>query len=190
MKASPASAALAPRRGRPRKFAGPSRAVTLTLPENVLDALARVDEDLSRAVVRVVQPELRKRPHESAELARFGPHAVIVVRPSRTLERRTGILLVPLPDGRALISFDEPKTIPELELQLQDLIDDREVIGADRAVFAQIAGFLRDARRSDDVRVQRRHIIVFESAHHARRHARTRRKTPRSVTSATNGKKS
>jgi hypothetical protein len=189
-KAISSSAALAPRRGRPRKFAGPSRAVTLTLPENVLDALAAVDDDLSRAVVRVVQPELRKRPHPSAELAPFGRHAVIVVRPSRTLERRTGILLVPLPDGRALISFDEPKTIPELELQLQDLIDDRDVVGADKAVFAQIAGFLRDARRSDDVRVHRRHIIVFETAHHARRHARIPRQTPRSVTSAPNGKRS
>jgi hypothetical protein len=148
-----------------------------------------MDDDLSRAIVRIAQPELRKRRRPSAELALFGRHAVIVVRPSRTLERRTGILLVPLPDGRALISFDEPKTIPELELQLQDLIEDREVVGADKAVFAQISGFLRDARRSEDVRVQRRHIIVFETAHHARRHARAPRQTPRSVTSAPNGKR-
>lgn len=160
--------AVVPRRGRPRKFTGPSRSVTLTLPEHVIEALAAIDDDLSRAVVRVVQPELAKAPHPSAELAPFGRHAVIVVHPSRTLERRTGVLLVPLPDGRALISFEDQKTIPELELQLQDLIEDPQLAGADRCIFEQIFSFLRDARRSSAVTVQRRHIIVFETAHTAR----------------------
>ena len=94
------------RRGRPRKFQAPSRAVTLTLPEHVIDALGAIDPDLSRAVVRLTQPELAKRPHAPAELAAFGQRAVIVVNPTRTLEQRTGISLVPLPDGRALISFE------------------------------------------------------------------------------------
>ena len=89
-----------PRRGRPRKFSAPSRAVTLTLPEHVIEALGRIDSDLSRAVVRLAQPELLAAPHASAELAAFGRHAVILVHPSRTLERRTGVVLVPLPDGR------------------------------------------------------------------------------------------
>jgi len=46
---------LAPRRGRPRKFPAPSRAVTLTLPEDVLASLGAVDADLSRAIVRIAQ---------------------------------------------------------------------------------------------------------------------------------------
>ena len=83
---------LAARRGRPRKFTAPSRAVTLTLPEPVLAALSAVNQDLSRAVVRITQPELAKHEHPPAELATFGGRAVIVVNPSRTLERRTGIL--------------------------------------------------------------------------------------------------
>jgi hypothetical protein len=32
------SRGLVPRRGRPRKFGGPSRAVTLTLPEDIIAA--------------------------------------------------------------------------------------------------------------------------------------------------------
>ncbi len=70
-----------PRRGRPRKFTAPSRAVTLTLPENVLAALDALDHDLSRAVVRIAQPELAKRPHPPAEVATFGRRGVIVVNP-------------------------------------------------------------------------------------------------------------
>jgi hypothetical protein len=142
--------------------------VTLTLPEHVIEALADIDTDLSRAVVHVVQPELGKKPQPSAELASFGRHAVIVVRPSRTLERRTGVVLVPLPDGRALISFEESKTIPELELQLQDLLEDPELAAPDRTIFEQISGILREARRSRSVAVRRRNIIVFDTTQPSR----------------------
>src|SRR5215211_1890506 len=102
------------RRGRPRKFAAPSRPVTLTLPDHVIDALTAFDPDVSRAVVRLAQPMLADRPRRPAELATFGRHSVIVVNPSRTLEKRTGVELLHLPDGRALISFDETTTIPAL----------------------------------------------------------------------------
>lgn len=160
---NPIAGAIAPRRGRPRKFARPSRAVTLTLPEEVIDALAAVDADLSRAVVRVTQPEMAKRPHPPAELATFGRRAVIVVNPTRTLEQRTGVLLVPLSDGRALLSFDEPLSIAQLELRIQDAIDDPRLSRADAQIFQGIGGLLRDARRDTGVAVQQRHIIVLES---------------------------
>jgi hypothetical protein len=155
--------AAAPRRGRPRKFARPSRAVTLTLPEEVIEALAAVDTDLSRAVVRVTQPEMAKRPHPAAELTAFGRHAVIVVNPSRTLERRTGVVLVPLSDGRALISFDDPMSIAKLELSIQDAIDDPLLGEADARVFHGIGRILREARRSAGVTLHQRNIIVIET---------------------------
>lgn len=100
---------VAPRRGRPRKFSAPSRPVTLTLPVETIEALTAVDADLSRAVVRIAQSEVRHR-HAAAELATFGRRAIIIVNASRALERRIGMHLVPLPDGRALISFEETTT--------------------------------------------------------------------------------
>ena len=160
-----------PRRGRPRKFIAPSRAVTLTLPEDVLAALNAVDHDLSRAVVRVTQPQMAKRPHPPAEVAAFGRRGVIVVNPSRTLEERTGILLVPLSDGRALISFDESMTIARLELRIQDALEDKELPPEDARIFKSIEEILKTARRSGDVTLQQRHIIVLESNRPARRRA-------------------
>lgn len=145
--------------------------MTLTLPEHVIEALAGIDPDLSRAVVRLAQPELAKAPHASAELAAFGRQAVILVHPSRTLEQRTGVVLIPLPDGRALISFDEPKTIAELELQLQDILEDSQLLDSDRQTLEQISAFLREARRSSAVTLKRRNIIVLENAHKARTRA-------------------
>jgi hypothetical protein len=151
------------RRGRPRKFLTPSRAITLTLPEQVIDALGALDPDLSRAVVRLAQPELAKRPHAPAELAQYGQRAVIVVNPTRTLEQRAGVSLVPLPDGRALISFERLRTIADLELTIADAIDDHRLSRTDQATFKAIEEILRAARRSKDVTLQQRSIIVLES---------------------------
>jgi hypothetical protein len=160
---NPVVDAIAPRRGRPRKFARPSRAVTLTLPKEVIDALTSIDPDLSRAIVRVTQPEMAKRPHPPAELATFGRRAVIVVNPSRTLEQRTGVVLVPLTDGRALISFDEPLSIAQIELRIQDAIDDPDLPRADAEVFEEVGRLLREARRSKGIAVEPRSIIVLET---------------------------
>ncbi len=152
-----------PRRGRPRKFASPSRAVTLTLPEEVLASLSGIDADLSRAVVRLTQPEVAKRPHAAAELVTFGRRAVIVVNPTRTLEQRTGVLLIPLSDGRALISFDDTMTTARLELRIEDALEDPHLSPEDRGIFETIRGILKQVRRSRGVTVHQPHIIVLES---------------------------
>ena len=163
---SPLGRALKRQRGRPRKFAAPSRAVTFTLPESVLETLAAIDPDPSRAVVQLAQ---RRTPVNGgkapAELAVYGTRAVITVRRTASLERRTGVHLVPLPDGRALISFDQPTTIAELELMIYDALDDKTLDGEDRKVFDAIGAILKEARRSHDVTLVRRSIIVLERAH-------------------------
>ena len=153
----------APRRGRPRKFTAPARPVTVTLPEHVIDALASLDPDLGRAIVRLAQPMLGDRPHPPAELATFGRHSVIVVHPSRTLERRTGIELLHLPDGRALISFERALTIAGLELAIEDALEDRSLPAVDRDVFQGIATILKAARRSDSIELLQRNVIVLET---------------------------
>ena len=165
----PVSSPVRPRRGRPRKFAQPSRSVTLTLPESVIYALEEVDRDLSLAVARVAQPEVAKQPHPSAELERFGSRSVIVVHPTRTLEHRLGILLVPLPDGRALIAFDESMTPARLELRIQDELEDRTLRPEDARIFESIRDLLRTVRRSKSFTLQQRSIIVLEPAAPSRR---------------------
>jgi hypothetical protein len=159
---SPA-AALSRRRGRPRKFAGPSRAVTLTLPEATLARLTELDDDISHAIVRLCSAHApASTPDPAAELAFFGRRAVITIRPVASLQRRVGVELVPLPDGRALISFDQPKTISDLELTLNDVLEDRTLPSDERHLFESISTILRDARRSNEVTLLRRSIIVLE----------------------------
>ena len=162
---------LAPRRGRPRKFTVPARPVTVTLPEHVIDALGRVDTDLGRAIVRLAEREVGKRPRPPAELSAFGGQAVIVVTPSRSLERPTGASLLHLPDGRAIISFDRSMTIAQLELMIADALEAGTLAAADRNVFQGVADILRAARRSSDTTLSQKQIIVVES----RRRTRNRR---------------
>ena len=157
----PAPTIIAPRRGRPRKFSGPSRPVTLTLPVETIEALTSVDRDLSRAVVRIAHPEVGRR-HAAAELVTFGRRAVIIVNASRALERRAGVDLVPLPDGRALISFEDTTSPDALELRIEDALEDPGLSPGDRSIFEAILDILKTARRSGDVAVLRRNIIVLE----------------------------
>jgi hypothetical protein len=110
---------------------------------------------------------LAARPHPPAELVTFGRYSVIVVTPSRTLEQRTGVELLHLPDGRALISFDRSKTIPGLELAIADTLEDRTLPKTDRAIFEAIADILRESRRSSRVALLQRHVIVLETRRRA-----------------------
>lgn len=156
-----ASAAAGFRRGRPRKFSRPSRALTLTLPDEVIAALNAIDADLSMAVVRAVQALVPEAPRAPAELTTYGARAVISVPRNRALKDRTGVELVPLSDGRALISFDDRLSIPQFELRLRDALADSTLVGDDRAMFEGIAEILQNARRSNGIELRQRSIIVL-----------------------------
>lgn len=150
------------RRGRPRKFDKPSRAVTLTLPEDVIAALYALDEDLSRAVLRAVQPLLSEPPRPPAEVTTYGGNrAVIIVPQSRALKARTDVELVPLPDGRALLAFGDQTSISEFELKLIDGLGDPTLGDADRTLFTSLVEILRNVRRENGIELRRRNIIVL-----------------------------
>ena len=156
--------------GRPQKFGRPSRALTMTLPEDVIAALSEVDEDLSRAIVRIAQPLIADVvPHAPAELAKYGDSAVIVIRPIAALERISGVTLVPLPDGRALISLDDAMSISEFELKLRDALDDHQPMDrTERSVMASIADILKTARQTRSIALHQRRIIVLQSTRQRR----------------------
>ena len=158
-------------RGRPQKFGRPSRAVTLTLPEDVIGALTSVDDDLSRAVVRLMQPIVADvDPRPPAELTKYGDSAVIVIKPVDALRRIPGVSLVPLPDGRALISLEGDMATPDFELKVRDVLDENGHMDArERAVLTSIIEILKSARRTRGIHVRQRGIIVLQAAARAPR---------------------
>jgi hypothetical protein len=153
------------RRGRPNKYGRPSRALTVTLPDDVIGRLMAIDGDIGRAIVAVTERRLprRRRAVPPAELSSYGRHAVIVVLAMKALKRLPGIQLVPIGNGRALIALAEERSISQFELELRDVLDSRDVNGAERHSLELIARILRQARRSSRVSVKERKIIVLES---------------------------
>lgn len=150
--------------GRPQKFGRPSRVVTVTLPEDVLTRLDAVDTDLGRAIVALVERKgARMRTIEPAEIAKYGTHSVIIVTPVKALKRIAGVQLIPVGNGRALISLEQPHSIAQFELGLGDALEGSGVKGQDRRTLAAIADILRRARRSRRVILDERTIIVLEA---------------------------
>ena len=151
------------RPGRPQKFGRPSHAVTLTLPEDVIATLEAIDKDLGRAVVRMALPLAGGiSSHAPAELSNYGNSAVIIVKQTPALERIAGVTLVPLPDGRALISLDDRMSLSDFELKLRDAIDEASSTEPEeRSPLQAIAEILRTSRRTSAITVHRRSIIVM-----------------------------
>jgi hypothetical protein len=151
--------------GRPRKYGRPARAVTVTLPEDILGRLAATNADLGSAIVNLVERKTATRIHQiaPAEIARFGRHAVIVVTPVKALRRLKGVHLVPIGDGRALISLDPSHSIQALELQVRDAVDRRDASPREREILESIAEILRTTRASREQSLEARTIIVLET---------------------------
>lgn len=153
------------KRGRPMKYGRAARPVTITLPEDVLVRLEASGHDVGDAIVKLVE---RHTPARAAaprgpELTAYGSHAVIVVTPNKVLKRLPGVQLVPIGNGRALISLDSPRTIAQFELDLRDASEWPDIAACDRDALAAIARILRQSRRSRDVRVEERTIIVLDA---------------------------
>lgn len=151
--------------GRPRKYGRPSRAVTFTLPEDVLERLGRIDADLGRAIVTLIERQPKRAPGRAiapAEISSYGNHAVIVVSPANVLKRLPGVQLVPVGNGRALISLAPSNSIAQLELAVRDAVENKESSSAERATLKAIADVLQGARRSHGVSLEQRTIIVLE----------------------------
>jgi hypothetical protein len=98
---------------------------------------------------------------------------------SAQLGARTGVELVLLSDGRALIAFGETLSVPQIELRLADAIGDPSLGAADRALFVMLGAILRDARRSDSVDLRERSIIVVQRTRRRRAQAAHRSSSSR-----------
>jgi hypothetical protein len=160
------------RRGRPHKFGRPAHVVTLTLPEDVLDALRSVHRDPGWAIVQLVAPMLgngvrseRPRiPKPAAELVRLsGRRSLIVVQPE-VFAGLPGVSTIKLSDGGAFLAFDRNAGLAELELALMDRLDNEPSKGARRAQLAQARDIVRAWRQNAALVFRTKSIIVVEGA--------------------------
>ncbi len=113
--------------GRPPKFREPRRPVTVTLPESTLARLAAIDPDRARAIAKVTDAAmpLNGRRQKQIELVEATPGlAIIIVGPSRLLQKIKWLRLVEVAPMRFLLSIPLGTSIDSLELAIIELLED------------------------------------------------------------------
>jgi hypothetical protein len=137
----------------------------VTLPEDVLARLSAVHADVGSAIVNLVEKSapVRAVPIRPAEVTRYGNRAVIIVTPSPTLRRLRGVQLVPVGNGRAIISLSSSTSISSLELQVRDALERMPPQNREREGLQMLADILRRSRGSRELASEARTIIVLAS---------------------------
>lgn len=140
------------RGGRPAKFAEPSRPVTVTLPERVLESLSAVDTDRAKAITRVADSVLGPKGKPLPLVATIkiaDSQAIILVSDCAPLRRLPWLRLIEVAPARHLISVHSGTSIETMEVALQDLLDevprDRT---RERAILDELLQLIRNSRRA------------------------------------------
>lgn len=112
--------------GRPSKFAEPSRPVTVTLPERVLNKLHQLNSDRGLAITKAVDtlvpdPSQQRPPLEIVPIC--DGQGMIVIGYSKVLSQMPGVQLVEISPLRYLISMQPGGSVDSFELALIDIID-------------------------------------------------------------------
>ena len=155
------------RGGRPAKFDEPSRPVTITLPDRILDRLAEIGDDRAKAIVKAVEAALAGGPGGPAaapvgELRVAKDESLLVVARSRLLASVPWLTMVEIAPGRNLISLRDGVPIEKLEVTLGDLLDTHpDASEAERNVLRTLLARIRAPRRNQAVR--KAEILVVRS---------------------------
>lgn len=136
--------------GRPPKFEGPRRPVTVTLPEQTLDRLARIDSDRARAIVMLVDAAAGDGgTSPPAEIVEVSPGVgILVVASSPALERIPCIRLAAIAPGRHLVALIPGTSVEALEIALLDALREEPT---DRATLEALLESLSGVRRRQSV---------------------------------------
>lgn len=149
------------KRGRPKKFGREAQLVNLTLPRDVIEWLASIDDDIAWAIVRLHERSTAKRKADAdvAQLVRFpGARALILVQAS-LFKDMPGVSLIPLSDGRAFLALESGKGVADLELFVIDRIENPRIDETERAALNTLRKLLKQWRQ-EGIRFESRSIVI------------------------------
>jgi hypothetical protein len=140
--------------GRPPKFHGARRPITVTLPEQTLDLLAAIDPDRARAIVKATAAAfpLDAQRQKPVELVQIAPGlAIVTIGPSRLLSTISWLRLVEIAPMRFLLSIPTGTSVDSLELAIIELLENADAIDDwERAMLDQLRTLVRKVRRRGD----------------------------------------
>ena len=175
------------RRGRPPKFTRPSRTITVTLPEDTIEALRGVHSDVGLAIVRLAAGNAQAARSTGVEVITFGSRAVIAVSRTRALSGIRGVELVPLIDGRFLIALEDGVSEAHFELAVRDALAGPNTAERDRVLLEPLSQVLQDARQTGSLVLRRIMVLQAASGSKGRASPRRKRRTEASAGAITTG---
>jgi hypothetical protein len=152
--------------GRPPKFREARRPVTMTLPERILERLAEIDPDRSRAVVKITEAVAGTgRGHfQPVELIEMAPgKSLIIIGPSQVLRKIPWLKMIEITPARYLLTITSGKSIEALEVTLRDLILHPESQKKEREydVLHELLNLIGHQRRAQ--RLSKEEILIINS---------------------------
>jgi len=155
------------RRGRPPKFGRRGQVVALTLPEDVVAGLKRLDRDLAWAVVRLYERASRVRAQRDtdravANLVRVAERRSLIVVDRAGFTRLPGVTIVPVSATRAFLALEPGLGIGDLELAVNERLEQPALDAREQRALTRLRAQLRRWRRDRGLRFHTRAIIEVE----------------------------
>lgn len=154
----------ATKRGRPLKFGRPTRPLSLSLPDDVVEWLTSLDPDPAWAIVGLfekVRQRTTSKPGQPAELVQLpGKRGLILVAPD-AFNGLEGVSVIRLSDGRGFLALEAGKGYADLELAVADRMDAVGVSPERRRELGVIRQQLRDWRQAG-LKFESRSILVVD----------------------------
>jgi hypothetical protein len=152
--------------GRPPKFSEARHPVTMTLPERILDKLAEIDPDRTRAVVKVTEAAARMSSGQfkPVELVEMAPgKSLIVVGPTKSLTQIPWLKLIEITRSRYLLTIPSGTPVEALEVHLRDLFHDPEMQANEResAILQELLSLIGHQRRTR--RLSKAEILIVDT---------------------------
>jgi hypothetical protein len=137
--------------GRPPKFKGPRRPVTVTLPVETLDRLASIDTDRARAIVKATEAAIPNNPADQKLIEVVEVQnglGIIIVGPSKLLQRIEGLRMVEVAPLRFLLTIPLGTSIDSIELSVIDLVESQAATDEwERTLLVELRDLIRELRQ-------------------------------------------
>jgi hypothetical protein len=156
------------KRGRPSKFGRPSQVVALTLPDEVVRGLRKVNDDLAWAIVSLFEKSPRQppsSPNESqpdAELVKIAERRSLIVVNRSAFRSLPGINFIPIDATHAFLTLEAGRGMADLELAVIDRLEGKTVAPRERKALALLREQLSAWRHDRSLKFHPRSIIVVE----------------------------
>jgi hypothetical protein len=163
-------------RGRPPKYGSPSKIIAVTLPEDVVQDLEQLHDDLGWAIVRLVEQRRKEsRPKKpvttgrkatraarvaAAELVGVGTGMSLIVVNSAAVRSIPGVQMIPLSESEAFLALEPGKGMSDLELAVHDRLEHVRATSRERAALERLLTQLRRWRRDSHRAFHSRAIVL------------------------------